>query len=185
MFTAAGTGVKTNLLFFTKGRPTTRIWYYDLSAQKVTKRQALTFEEHFTDSMERLPERSDSERSWSVDFTARQRQAAETAAPLKAQAQQKTDEATQWKARLGDLKRTKPRDFAAETAAQDRHQTLTKEARQLIAQAQEIEDAVYDLKAVNPHVKTDQDARTPAEWLDLIEAKGQEISAALTRLRSA
>lgn len=185
VFTAAGAGVKTNLLFFTKGRPTTQIWYYDLSALKVAKRQPLIFEEHFQDFMQRLPERSDSERSWTVDFTARQRQAAATAAPLKAQAQQKTDEVTQWKVRLSDLKRATPRDLDAETEATCRHQTLTKEARELIAQAQEIEDAIYDLKAVNPHVKTDQDAHTPAELLDLIEAKGRAVSAALARLRSA
>ena len=31
-FVNAGAGVKTNLLFFTRGRPTERIWYYDLVA---------------------------------------------------------------------------------------------------------------------------------------------------------
>ncbi len=183
VFTAAGAGVKTNLLFFTKGQPTTRIWYYDLSALKVAKRQPLVFEEHFKDFIERLPARSDSERSWTVDFSARQRHAAATAAPLKVQAQQKADEAAQWKARLSDLKRTSPRDLDAETEAQDRYQTLSKEAREWTAKAQEIEDAVYDLKAVNPHAKTDQDTRTPAELLDFIEGKGHEVAAALERLR--
>lgn len=33
-FSGAGAGVKTNLLFFTKGRPTKKIWYYDLSDLK-------------------------------------------------------------------------------------------------------------------------------------------------------
>ncbi|NJM13477.1 MAG: N-6 DNA methylase [Synechococcaceae cyanobacterium SM1_2_3] len=117
VFTAAGAGVKTNLLFFTKGQPTTRIWYYDLSALKVAKRQPLIFEEHFKDFIECLPERRISDRSWSVDFAARQRHAAETAAPFKVQAQQKTDEANIWKARLNDLKRQSPRDPAAETEA--------------------------------------------------------------------
>jgi hypothetical protein len=36
VFTAAGAGVKTNLLFFTKGGPTERTWYYDLSGSKTT-----------------------------------------------------------------------------------------------------------------------------------------------------
>ena len=31
-------GVKTNLLFFTKGRPTRKIWYYDLTDVKVRKK---------------------------------------------------------------------------------------------------------------------------------------------------
>jgi type I restriction enzyme M protein len=133
--------------------------------------------------MERLPLRSESDCSWTVDFTARQRQAAATAAPLKAQAQQKADEATQWKARLSDLKRIKPRDHNAEAEALERHQTLSKESRELLAQVQAIEDAVYDLKAVNPNAKTDQAMPTPAELLDFIEAKGREVSAALGRLR--
>ena len=30
VFAQAGTGVKTNLLFFTKGKPTEKIWYYEL-----------------------------------------------------------------------------------------------------------------------------------------------------------
>jgi type I restriction enzyme M protein len=34
--------VKTNLLFFTKGRPTRRTWYYDLSGVRVGKKQPLT-----------------------------------------------------------------------------------------------------------------------------------------------
>ena len=31
VFSSAGAGVKTNLVFFTKGEPTEHIWYYDLS----------------------------------------------------------------------------------------------------------------------------------------------------------
>ena len=44
-FTAAGAGVKTNLLFFTKGRPTERVWYYDLSDVKVGKKTPVTREQ--------------------------------------------------------------------------------------------------------------------------------------------
>lgn len=70
VFVSAGAASKTNLLFFTKGQPTQRVWYYDLSDIKVTKRQPLTFE-HFDDFFQRLaldpddPERV-SERSWYV-----------------------------------------------------------------------------------------------------------------------
>lgn len=42
VFTTAGAGVKTNLLFFTKGRKTERIWYYDLSHVKVGKKSPMT-----------------------------------------------------------------------------------------------------------------------------------------------
>lgn len=42
VFSTAGAGVKTNLLFFTKGQKTERIWYYDLSHVKVGKKTPLT-----------------------------------------------------------------------------------------------------------------------------------------------
>jgi type I restriction enzyme M protein len=60
---------------------------------------------------------------------------------------------------------------------------LTKEARALAGQAEDIENAVYDLKAVNPNARNEEDARTPEELLDLIEAKGREITDALAVLR--
>jgi len=64
-FRQAGGGVKANLLFFTKGKPTERIWYYDLSDVKVAKKSPLTLA-NFEDFFKLLPSRSDSERSWSV-----------------------------------------------------------------------------------------------------------------------
>ncbi len=42
VFSTAGAGVKTNLLFFTKGKKTQKIWYYDLSNVKVGKKTPLT-----------------------------------------------------------------------------------------------------------------------------------------------
>lgn len=42
VFSTAGAGVKTNLLFFTKGKKTERIWYYDLSQVKVGKKSPMT-----------------------------------------------------------------------------------------------------------------------------------------------
>jgi len=42
VFSTAGAGVKTNLLFFTKGQKTSQTWYYDLSGVKVGKKTPLT-----------------------------------------------------------------------------------------------------------------------------------------------
>jgi type I restriction enzyme M protein len=68
VFVNAGAGVKTNLLFFTKGQPTERVWYYDLSDVKVTKRRPLLYSA-FSEFFELLAldpedERRVSERSW-------------------------------------------------------------------------------------------------------------------------
>lgn len=116
VFTAAGAGVKTNLLFFTKGRPTEKIWYYDLSDIKVGKKSPLTLN-RFDEFFKLLPDRTDSERSW----------------------------------------------------------TITRA---------EIEAKNYDLKAVNPNAKNNEETRTPEELLDLIESKGLEVAEALKLLRS-
>jgi len=115
VFAAAGAGVKTNLLFFTKGQPTEKVWYYDLSDIKVGKKKPFTLDK-FEDFFRLLPTRSDSDRSWTV-----------------------------------------PRA--------------------------DIEAKNFDLKAVNPHAKSNEDTRTPEELLDLIEAKGREVAEALAVLR--
>jgi type I restriction enzyme M protein len=64
-FINAGAGVKTNLLFFTKGEETKQVWYYDLSGIKVGKKTPLTLD-HFEEFFRLLPDRADSERSWTV-----------------------------------------------------------------------------------------------------------------------
>jgi type I restriction enzyme M protein len=61
---------------------------------------------------------------------------------------------------------------------------LEREARELEGKAQAVEDAAYDLKAVNPNAKNNEDTRTSEELLDLIEAKGKEVAEALKALRT-
>ena len=52
------------------------------------------------------------------------------------------------------------------------------------ARAEAIENAVYDLKAVNPHAKGNVDTRTPEELLYIIEAKSREVHEALAIFRT-
>jgi type I restriction enzyme M protein len=77
VFVNAGAGVKTDLLFFTKGRATQRVWYYDMTLKadftprKVNKSNPLTYAD-FGDFLERVCLPADdprriSERSWYVD----------------------------------------------------------------------------------------------------------------------
>lgn len=182
VFSAAGAGVKTNLLFFTKGQPTRSIWYFDLSELKIRKKTPLMLK-HFEDVLRLLPTRGDSELSWTVDMDARKQAAAKQSRPLKEQATAKSQQAAQWSQRVADLKKARPRDDQAIEAAEAKVKELTRESRDLTAKAKEIEDAVYDLKAVNPHKKPNVDTRTPEELLNIIEAKGKEIADALAMLR--
>ena len=82
------------------------------------------------------------------------------------------------------LKKSKPRDEKAIEEAEKNMAGLTRESRDLAAKAKEIEDAVYDLKAVNPRKRPVVDTRTPEELMDIIEAKGREVADALSVLHS-
>jgi type I restriction enzyme M protein len=183
VFSTAGAGVKTNLLFFTKGTPTDKIWYYDLSDVKVGKKTPLTLK-HFEDFAAKLATRENSERSWTLDLAARKVKAAADAQPFKDVARAKSQEANHTKDRLSELKKAKPRDETAVASAEMQLTGLLKEAREATNKADDIESAVYDLKAVNPNRKTEVDQRTPAELLDVIEAKGCAVAEALALLRS-
>jgi type I restriction enzyme M protein len=122
VFTQAGAGVKTNLLFFEKGKPTEKIWYYDLSDIKVTKKTPLTLDKFqdffalFSNSSERIHPFPDSARSWTVD-------------------------------------------------------------------RETIENNNFDLKAVNPNRKIEEDTRTPEELIALFEEKQKVIDEALRELK--
>lgn len=183
VFSAAGAGVKTNLLFFTKGKPTDHIWYYDLSDVKVGKKSPLTLK-HFEDFAAQLATRGASDRSWTIDLTARRAKAAEEARPFRDAARAKAREAAQAKDELQALKKAKPRNEPAISACEVTVRDFLKQAREATSKADDIENAVYDLKAVNPNRKSDDDRRTPAELLDLVEAKGLEIADALKKLRA-
>ncbi len=70
-FANAGAGVKTNLLFFTKGKPTERVWYYDMSDIKILKKDPLTLNK-FDDFLHRCHSSKEedkiSEKSWFIDI---------------------------------------------------------------------------------------------------------------------
>lgn len=184
VFTKAGAGVKTNLLFFTKGEPTKRIWYYDMSDIKVNIDQPLTLT-HFADFFKLLPKRADSENSWTVDIKARIETAIKEAKPLHKEAEKKTREKTRHEKRLAELRRVRgdERDQEAIKETMAAINTLKKEASDLKKKAVATENAAYDLKAANPNKQPEIDTRTPEELLDIIEAKGREINEALKPLR--
>lgn len=219
VFSTAGAGVKTNLLFFTKGSRTERIWYYDLSGLKTGKKTPLTLAHFgFGPDGEVLPDAAlpasltaqglaeaaeagqpfpsyarllplhgtpagDSRWSWTVDFAARRARAQADMQPL-------LDEAAGVQAALlglkEDLRRLKKEKVdalqigALEADIRAREKTM----RDLEAQAAAIDAAVFDLKAVNPHVVAEGDTRTPAQIIDAIAAQGQVVTDALARLQA-
>ncbi len=99
------------------------------------------------------------------------------------EAQKKKQQSAQWNQKLKELRKAKASKDDIDHA-KEKEKALAKEARAAENKAQEIEDAVYDLKAVNPNRKPVIDTRTPEEILDVIEEKGKEIAEAIAVLRS-
>ena len=183
-FTGAGAGVKTNLVFFTRGRRTERTTYHDLSHIKVGKKSPLTLQ-HFAPVLAWLDQRSAepvaNDHCWTVDFAARRQAASEEAAPHRREAERQREQA----AALREL----ARGLRKADQALEADQSLAKAgdaeraARDASAKAQALDDAVFDLKAVNPREKKVVDSRTPAQLLADIARKGQDVDAALAKLQ--
>lgn len=64
VFTGVGTGVKTNLIFFERGRPTKEIWYYELEG-KFSKTKPL-HDKHLDDCLKKFQNLKISANSWLV-----------------------------------------------------------------------------------------------------------------------
>jgi len=183
VFSTAGAGVKTDLLFFTKGGPTRKIWYYDLTDVKVGKKRPLELKD-LDEFFALLPTRSDSDLSWTVDVEERRRAAVDEARPYRDEERARQREAEQWSARLAELKAAALRDPAAIAAAHEALTAARQAARNARAKAEAIENRVYDLKAVNPYKKPVVDTRTPEELIATVEARGHDVAEALGRLKA-
>lgn len=182
VFSSAGAGVKTNLVFFTKGRQTEKIWYYDLSAVKVGKKSPLT-EAHFEDFFKFLPKRADGPDAWTVNFEAKLEQALEEARPHREKAAELFAQAKTLEDDWREKRKAKKTDEAKLAALEEKWKGVEREARESLAKGEAIENAAYDLKAVNPNRVSTEDKRTPAQLIDFIADKGREADGALAKLR--
>ena len=182
VFTSAGAGVKTNVLFFTEGTPTEKIWYYDCSSIKVGKRTPFTLE-HFNHFFELLPTLSDSENSWTIDFKQRKQDAEEQATPLDKLADEKRKEIVVLKTQLKDER--KQISAEAVTVLEQSIGALEKEVSELDAKAKTIRNTIYDLKAVNPNITEVIDNRTPKDLIGFISEKSNEVARLLNQLQIA
>lgn len=65
--TFQGAGVKTVVLFFEKGAPTEKIWYYQLDPGRTLGKTSALNDDDLKDFLEKQVEFKDSDQSWSVD----------------------------------------------------------------------------------------------------------------------
>ena len=184
VFAGAGAGVKTSILFFEKGRPTEKIWYFDLADMKVGKKQPYSRDRAralgFFDLVKTLGEE---ERSWTVDFPTKRKAAEKEAETLLSTAEPARKRVGETREQIAAEKKKEKPDDVQLAALTETLKAAEREVRDIEGKAQNLRDAVYDLKAVNPNAKSTEDKRTPDELLQFIEDKGKEVAAALERLR--
>lgn len=77
------------------------------------------------------------------------------------------------------------KERGANPAAYDAWNVKVREAPEALAKAEAVENAAYDLKAVNLNRVTVEDRRTVEELLAEIEIRGRDADAALAQLRDA
>ncbi len=182
VFTTAGAGVKTNLLFFTKGKKTKKIWYYDLSHVKVGKKTPLTLA-HF-------------------GFDINGDVLKDKLLPMNLTAQWLEDEANQGKSFPSYARMLKKRgtpkgesryswtvDFA------ERRAKAREEMQPLLDEAAKIKEAVITLKEQLKHLKKEKAGKKKLDTLNVeikdkdkaareLEAKAADIDAAVFDLKA-
>ncbi len=162
------TGIKTNLLFFTKGTPTETIWFYEHpypdGVKNYNKTKPMRFAE-FQPEIDWWDNRQENEQAWRVNFTE-----------LKTDAEAKA----------------KPHWQHADTLKQQAaHNGITPtEKLVLLNQAKEqqqagdaIYNAIFNLDCKNPH-KIAQDNHDPESLLSHYTEQQQEIEALRQQLKT-
>ncbi|MGZ3236630.1 MAG: N-6 DNA methylase [Burkholderiaceae bacterium] len=163
VFSTAGAGVKTNLLFFTKGKKTQKIWYYDLSYVKVGKKTPLTLAHFgFNQNGEVL---DDAQlpgiltAAWHADEANAGKPFPSYARMLQQRGKPASDSRYSWTV-----------DFAARRAK------ARAETQPLIDEATQVKDTVVDLKEQLKRLKKDKGSAKKVTVLEL-EIKEKEKAA--------
>ena len=181
VFASTGAGVKTNLLFFCKGSPTHRTWYYDLSEVKLTKKRLLTLDD-FGEFFRLYPKREEGENSWVVDFDARKTAARAVAKPHEQAAASFRAEMKNVDKLIAAEPAGRKRDQKRIAALREKRQAAEAKAKKAEKEVERIKNAVYDLRAVNQNKKAEVDTRTPKQLLEIVSGKQREIGKLLAEL---
>ncbi|MBU1172683.1 MAG: type I restriction-modification system subunit M [Proteobacteria bacterium] len=169
------TGIKTNLLFFTKGKSTDTIWYYEhpypTGYKSYSKTKPITLDEFqaekewWGNESNGFADRVESERAWKVDFKSRKRDA-------EAKAKPHWDKAEALNNQAAELERQ-----ARETNGNTK-QDLKEQADKLRQKAKDEQSAgdrifwpIYNLDAKNPN-SPEAESHDP----DALLVKFKEIS---------
>lgn len=174
------TGIKTNLLFFTKGKPTDTIWFYEHpypeGVKNYNKSKPMRFAEFqaeidwWGDEADGFSARVENERAWKLDFATLKNDAEANAKPHWQQAEVLKKQAHALNLQLKDLAKG---DAKIDLLKQqiDNLNAQAKEQQQI---GDRIYWAVFNLDCKNPH-QVEQECHDPDTLLQLYFEQQQEI----------
>jgi len=177
------TGIKTNLLFFTKGKPTETIWFYEHpypdGVKSYNKTKPMRFAEFqpeidwWGDEADDFSARVETEQAWKLDFASLKADAERRAKPHLQQAEQLKQQASALNSEIKSLAKDTPDEQIS--ALKQQLDTLNQQAKEQQQAGDSIYNAIFNLDAKNPH-KVEQFSHDPAVLLEQYATEKQEIN---------
>jgi len=195
------TGIKTNLLFFTRGKPTETIWYYEHrypeGVKSYSKTKPLRLEElqpiaeWWGKESTGFADRVETDQAWKVDFKTLKQEAEARAKPHWDRAESLNNEAAALNETLKDLRTTAKTESkpAKRQAIEKRIEELTANLESLRQQAKDAQTTgdrhywpIYNLDIKNPRA-AETEIHDPDKLLKKYHDLQKEIEETETLLR--
>jgi len=169
------TSIKTNLLFFTKGKPTDIIWFYEhrypAGVKNYSKTKPLRVEEFepiaawWGSESDGFAARTESEQAWKIDFKTLKQEAEAKAKPHWDKAETLSNEASTLVNQIKDLRESikREKDVVKRTKAEEKITALNDQIDVLRQQAREQQSIgdrhfwpIYNLNISNPNTAEEE-----------------------------
>lgn len=195
------TGIKTNLLFFTKGKPTDTIWFYEhrypAGVKSYSKTKPLRIEEFdpiaawWGSESDGFAARTESEQAWKIDFKTLKQEAEAKAKPHWDKAESLNNDASALVNQIKDLRETIKGEKKASkrSKVEDKITSLNEQIDALRQQAREQQSIgdrhfwpIYNLDIKNPNAP-EEETQDPDKLLAKYKALLAEIDKTQAKLK--
>ncbi len=196
------TGIKTNLLFFTKGKPTDTIWFYEhrypAGVKSYSKTKPLRVEEFdpivqwWGSESDGFAIRTESEQAWKINFKQIKAEAEAKAKPHWDKAESLSNDATALSNQIKDLRDALKgeKDATKRNKAEAKITTLTEQAEALRQQSREQQSIgdrhfwpIYNLDLKNPNAP-EEETQDVDKLLQKYRAVCQSIAETESKLKA-
>ena len=185
------TSIKTNLLFFTKGKPTETIWFYEHpypdGVKSYNKGKPMRFAEFqpeidwWGNEADGFSARVENEQAWRVNFAELKTDAEAKAKPHWQQAENLKQQASALNSEIKNLTKDTPEEQI--NTLKQQLDTLNQQAKEQQQAGDAIYNAIFNLDCKNPH-KAEQFSHDPAVLLSQYAKEQQTIEALRQQLKA-